>query len=778
MCSCHLGAFFDLCKYRVSPMKKNIRAALVFRFTFAILTSMNAIELRMGSSEGALPEGDQPEDARHSHRTANASEVETRPVERAPTRAALALDRAALALGRARDRLAVPLARAAHGFIDRRGWFEFGYARLEDHARERFSRSGRWVRDLAALAVAFEALPLLKDATSGTDGEKPLGRVMALMIGRVADAASVSHWIALARSSTVRELREAIRHSRDAETQAATGNGLPHGDGVSQSSESVLNETPGDSHVAESPDDEEESIEKVRVKFRAPAPMVAAFDEARDLFSAVSGGAAGLSDFIEALVAEAAASVEPPEFIESDVVTREAGLAEREQDLARITNRWSFLNRLAEDLHIFNEASSTLEEVDRLCTEAAEETADADALIRRLVQVEDEIELRLGQVLAEISDIRGWKAISFSGAGHYGEERLGVSRATAENRHRLARALRHLPTVRDAYETGLIGTEAATLVARALGRGGSDVHSESAWVEHARDATVKRLRDEILMLGRDAAAGVGQFGQRIGDSTLTTETEPVQWNNRADDNAGHHSSMSSRKILPPTDEAWRASISRRAGQSIDRLRTFGLSAARRPFSDSILRFSLPTALAVDLTCAVGSRVRLLERIVTSGNVAHSAPMTTSVAIRIERQPDTAGTTPVARFLAEMFSTQIGFIPDWVGLYALLEEFVATWDDPRQSPKREGDKIYIRDGWRCAAPGCTSRRNLEDHHVTYRSRGGSNRPSNRVTLCRFHHQRGEHGGLLRCRGSAPLGLRWRLGIGGKGGLFVNERQSCA
>ena len=61
-----------------------------------------------------------------------------------------------------------------------------------------------------------------------------------------------------------------------------------------------------------------------------------------------------------------------------------------------------------------------------------------------------------------------------------------------------------------------------------------------------------------------------------------------------------------------------------------------------------------------------------------------------------------------------------------------------------------------------APGCTSRANLEEHHVHYRSQGGTDEASNRVTLCRFHHQQGEHGGLMQVRGIAPGGLQWRLG----------------
>ena len=116
-----------------------------------------------------------------------------------------------------------------------------------------------------------------------------------------------------------------------------------------------------------------------------------------------------------------------------------------------------------------------------------------------------------------------------------------------------------------------------------------------------------------------------------------------------------------------------------------------------------------------------------------------------------------------------------FLPEWVGLLGLLEDFVATWDDPRQAPKRASDPLNIRDGWRCSAPGCTSRQNLEDHHIQYRSRGGGEDLSTRIPLCRFHHQHGEHGDLMECRGRAPLGIEWRLGRDGRGGRFRKERR---
>ena len=42
-------------------------------------------------------------------------------------------------------------------------------------------------------------------------------------------------------------------------------------------------------------------------------------------------------------------------------------------------------------------------------------------------------------------------------------------------------------------------------------------------------------------------------------------------------------------------------------------------------------------------------------------------------------------------------------------------------------------------------------------------------------CPFHHLQGEHGGLARVRGQAPLGLTWRLGSPRLGTWYRNERR---
>jgi hypothetical protein len=96
------------------------------------------------------------------------------------------------------------------------------------------------------------------------------------------------------------------------------------------------------------------------------------------------------------------------------------------------------------------------------------------------------------------------------------------------------------------------------------------------------------------------------------------------------------------------------------------------------------------------------------------------------------------------------------------LEAMLDHCLDTWN----SWNWEGRKrypVFERDGWRCTVAGCSSYRNLQDHHIVFRSRGGSDELSNRTTVCAYHHHRGIHAGRIRCTGSAPEHLYFELGL---------------
>jgi hypothetical protein len=280
---------------------------------------------------------------------------------------------------------------------------------------------------------------------------------------------------------------------------------------------------------------------------------------------------------------------------------------------------------------------------------------------------------------------------------------------------RLARAARRLPALRLAYDAGQLGQEAALLVVQALGRGAVEPAVERSWVNGALGHTVKRLRDEARWAGgRTGHTRAGGGSPNLMFSSGSIRTIPP---------------------LPPSDAEWHASLRRDPGRAREKVIDFAARALASPVEGALLRLTLPESVARDLLAAIEAR----------------------------RQALVADGAAIGR----------GPLPAWAGLLALLLDFVATWDDPSGLPKRASDAIYRRDGWRCMAPGCTSRRNLEDHHVVYRSRGGEDDESNRVTLCRFHHQQGEHGGAMRVRGLAPLGLVWRLGSAGSRAWYRNE-----
>jgi 5-methylcytosine-specific restriction endonuclease McrA len=93
---------------------------------------------------------------------------------------------------------------------------------------------------------------------------------------------------------------------------------------------------------------------------------------------------------------------------------------------------------------------------------------------------------------------------------------------------------------------------------------------------------------------------------------------------------------------------------------------------------------------------------------------------------------------------------------------LLKRAVDAWNTVDRKARPAQERIVARDGYLCQVPGCTSRRNLEVHHIRFRSRGGDDDPANLITLCHAHHRHMLHKGAIRLTGRAPHALRWEIG----------------
>ena len=154
---------------------------------------------------------------------------------------------------------------------------------------------------------------------------------------------------------------------------------------------------------------------------------------------------------------------------------------------------------------------------------------------------------------------------------------------------------------------------------------------------------------------------------------------------------------------PPDDAAWHGGLRRAPGTAVERIERFAALAVEGRYPDVFLRLRLPEDLAGSFLGAVESRRQLLSGAVEG--VAWYEPWPYPGA-------------PASVLAARTFSVRCRRAPAWVGLLALIEDYARTWDDPANAPRRAADVIYKRDGWRCMAPGCTSRRNLEDHHVIF------------------------------------------------------------
>ena len=489
--------------------------------------------------------------------------------------------------------------------------------------------------------------------------------------------------------------------------------------------------TPGDDEDHESgaasggQAEDEDAAARALVRFLIPAAVQAAFEDTLLVYRAASGADASVTSFVEALLAEAYAGAAPPD-ADSVSLMKGADPATLEAHLERATELWRQLGEPRRGAWIDELSAKHLRQL-AACTRVAGKggALELHRQMSTLIQLEGRLERRLGEVLARMVDRGACPRLMFRGLGHYAEQRLGLARSSAQERARVVRQLRRFPKLRVAYNDGRLPLCAVAAVLRIFGEGPVERDVECAWIAHVQKISIKRLLEEERALKR----------QRLLDPSLGCP-------------------------MPLDDANWHASLDQRRGTIFSRVAEAGLRAAARKSPEIFFRLRLPADLAASFLGTIESRRVALT------TQADSVPWD-------QPWPDPLAAPSIQA--ARMFSIRCRRAPAWIGLLALLEDFVATWDHPKGGPRRRSDAVYARDGWRCSAPGCTARRNLEDHHLEYRSRGGVNDLWNRICLCAFHHRLGEHGVLASFEGSAPLGVTVQLGRGDLAARFRNERR---
>ncbi|MBP7148709.1 MAG: HNH endonuclease [Acidobacteria bacterium] len=646
---------------------------------------------------------------RHAGKTRPTAGAERR--EDARDRAVAAADQLALTLAAAQEQLTPALGRAAAAFIDGRHWGGIGFSSLEDHARENLGRSARAIRGLAAIGRAIDCAPTFAAAVRGDDGPC-LGRSKVLALSGIVSEDNAAGWVAHARRVTVERLKADLTAARQA------GGCAPAMDA----------DDPGALAPATPPVefDPETDPDPPRVLFELalPAHALAAFDEARDLHRRVSGGPTPLDEFVEALVADACAGSEPPDLSRA-LLRRGEPRRLLEQTLARVTKHWKKLDLPGSFHRALRRARKITDQAEYLLRRAGTGGAfELQTQLRLLLRIEDQARYALGQLLVEMEQLGAWSRLHFHGSGHYAVERLGLSRTTAEDLVYLHRALRRLPKLRAAHQSGRVGFEAALAMARALGPGPVAPEREAEWLAHVERTSIKRLRDEQRERRRRCCEHPGETAR------------------------------------PLRDEEWFNSLERSPGESLARVWELSRAAAKSGAEDCKLHLRLGLEPAELLAATINDRTRRLTRLVESVPWDQEWP-----------DPDPPGSVLAAR----TFSARARRVPGWAGLLAVLEEFALGADLPENVKRSSTRSVHDRAGYRCQVPGCTRQSPLHCHHVQFRAQGGPLVPENETCICSRHHRLLHDVQWLAAKGTEPLGVAWRLGPPFYGRWYNNERR---
>ncbi len=349
------------------------------------------------------------------------------------------------------------------------------------------------------------------------------------------------------------------------------------------------------------------------------------------------------------------------------------------------------------------------------------EEADARELDRRLrdwVAREQRLDAGIGAQLVVIARRRVYTALGFASLDAYARERLGIDPAKARGLLRIERAAAHSPELAAAYRSGVLSWVAAqalvpVILADSLGR------FAASWVAHAARVTVRQLRDDaerallVFEADPDLWARTGGLPEQ-----LTTDAQP-----KADpaQEIGARVQTSDGSLEGTVEaDGW---IRLDNGGRIEPIVWKLMAASDEPITADVPACTGPVALRFLAPVSVAALFRAVHACVQRGlTAARGADVTASDALEL-----------------------------------MLDHVIRVWDRRITT----GHRIYERHGWRCAVPGCSSRRSLHDHHIFFRSAGGADTWNNRVALCAFHHLRGVHARLIRVTGEAPHGLRFEL-----------------
>jgi hypothetical protein len=367
---------------------------------------------------------------------------------------------------------------------------------------------------------------------------------------------------------------------------------------------------------------------------------------------------------------------------------------------------------------------SASETVPAPCTSAepaAVPLASADQIHRYLVEafrIGNRARLRFARLLAALHESRLYLQLGHPGIAHYAEHRFQLGRSETYEMLRVVEVIDERPQCLEAFEAGQLSWTTLKAVTRV-----ATAETEADWLAFAKEHTFAELRAEVqdaLEKNRDHPRT-----DRFGLPNLTTRLVLEL-------------TREERARLEAALEKATAEIGERLGSEPLAPKDVLLYLAERFLHTDVEgtpegrveRTASPFAIVYQ-QCESCRRSRLLS---ADGPVEVDPEC-------VDRRKDTA---------TEERLEATGDRGDY------KDQGEPEIDRP--NPTALARRVKLRDGDRCANPGCGRRDNLQAHHIEHRSNGGRTVADNEAAVCTCCHAL-IHAGLLEVTGTPWDGLRW-------------------
>jgi HNH endonuclease len=658
-----------------------------------------------------------------------------------------------------------------------------GFASFRDFAREALQTSHRTARRRVALSRLLNESAELAVALE----EGRVSPCQALALSPLRDAPDLPFWIEMADSCTVRDLERCVADYLS-DVRAEAGGALATSDlegngevGAEQGDEPgrrvAANEIAAAAGETEKPGrrillaPEETEEPGRRVAFAAPISASIIWENGMEMARRILGWDAPVYRCVEVVLAEAAGELpdvdeareiapvpeaqfdrglEPPFCVES----RRDGLAP-----ARLVNTPQLavlretVSVVEQDLQAMASEAGTLRG-DRDHQETGEDQGhwslnESMAFLSNLKRKDRALRLLLARLLrdADAANVLGF--LGYRNISEFLVSGLKMSERTAARLRSQSWAFEDNPKLAEAFASGRIGLGQAYLVNRV-----AVTSTQDAFIRRAESVTHLQFEREIRFLERLAEylpSVARNFRRPLPcdglEDALKDRLRDLGWSEAAiQERLGTYDACDPAvdPVLMRRLEALLELVA--LGQADQDLARSHVPTLATPEAGGTLRVGEVLPMLATLPGAIGDSETL-----------DTGTRWTTISFWAPEPLIADWESALARVQG-----QHGNLPPWGAALFVLRCAVREWEriDPARRPREW--KILERDEWRCQAPGCSSRRRLEVHHIIFRSHGGPDDPENLTTLCHGHHRHGVHDGYLRAGGTAPGGLRWELG----------------